>query len=233
MPQFRAAIASGLRIDATIYPLAALATRSGAGVNAITGLGIGITFDNVFWPDSIPCSHDTSGNCVATTDHYGTTERRLELGLRWHWNFLNAPMRPDLLFSIQYGFHNFIIEKKADGSDVGPPDVSYSYVTLGLGIRIPVIERIALFALFNLHLLLDGGPIQSAAEFGPGGGYGIRLSLGGDVMIYKGLFARLSAFYEQFGLSFNQSSVPPPAKTTIGGATDQYYGGLLGVGFAF
>jgi hypothetical protein len=233
MPQFRAAVAAGLHLDATAYPLAILGTRSGALYNAVSGIGVGITFDGIFWPDSIPCTRDANGNCVSTAEHYGTTERRLEIGLRWHWNFFNKPMRPDLLFSIQYGFHNFLIEKKADGSDVGPPDVSYSYVTLGFGAKVPVIERLALFALLNVHVLVDAGPIQSATEFGPGGGYGIRFSLGGDVKIWKGLYGRLSAFYEQFGISFNHSSVPPPAKTTTGGATDQYYGGLLSVGYSF
>ncbi len=232
-PQFRSSVAAGLRVDASVYPLAFLATRPGAGTNAITGLGAGATFDAVFWPDSIPCTRDMSGNCLPTTERYGTSEHRIEAGLRWHWNFLNAPMRPDLLVTLQFGNHAFTIDKKPNGADVGPPDVSYSYLSIGVGARMPFLNLFAAFATLNVHILIDAGAIQSANEFGPGGGWGVRLAAGGEARFWRGMTARVSGFYEQFGLSFNGSTMPPPAKVTMGGATDQYYGLVIGLGYVF
>ena len=41
--------------------------------------------------------------------------------------------------------------------------------------------------------------------------------------------ARLLGFYERFGLSFNGTGM----KTTMGGATDQYYGLWLALGYVY
>jgi hypothetical protein len=232
LPQFRSSVAAGLRLDATGYPLALLATKPGAGWNAITGLGFGLTFDWVFWPESVPCARDAMGECAMTTERFGTREYRLEMGLRWHWNVLNKPDRPELLASLQWGVHDFSITKRPDGSDVGPPDVSYSYVTIGLGGRVPIVPWFALRVDFNIHGVISTGAVQDPSQFGPGDAWGLRLALSLDFRVWQGLFVRASGFYERFGLSFN--GMPQPGKGPIaGGAADQYYGGLLSVGYAY
>lgn len=227
LPQFHSSVTAGLRIDVTGYPLAFLAKRPGPGFNAAQGLGLGLTADIAFWPDSIPCNRDASNSCQTTSERYSTTEYRLETGLRWHWNVLNRPNRPELLLSVEYGRHVFSIEKKADGTDVGPPDILYQYVTFGLGTRLPVGNYVAVLVNFHYHLLLDTGAIHTASEYGPGGGWGIRVLAGVEVLPWRGLVLRLAGFYEHFGLSFDH----PPTPT--GGATDQYYGGLLGIGYVY
>ncbi len=229
----RGGAAAGLHFDATGYPLALLANRPGDTINALTGLGVGVTLDWMFWPDEIPCTDTGGGNCTPTSDRVSAREYRVETGLRYHWNFLNRPMSPDLLVSFQYGLHAFSIAKKADGTDVGPPDVAYSYLTIGLGTRVPISRWIAVLFNFNFHGVLDTGAIQTQAEYGPGGAYGIRLALGAESNPWRGLTLRVSGFYERFGLSFNGSGTPAPAKTANGGAADQYYGAIITAGWVF
>jgi hypothetical protein len=230
LPAFHSTIAPGLRIDATGYPLAILANRPGAAMNALTGLGVGITYDAIFWADSKPCPPHAPGTpCPDTTEAYGTSETRLEAGLRWHWNFLMKPIRPDLLVTTQYGLHSFTIAKRPDGSDVGPPDVTYQYFSIGVGVRVPFTSYLAAGLLFNIHAVLDSGSVQTTAELGPGSAFGFRVHLWLEGRIWRGLTARLAAFYEQFGLGFDA----PPATKMASSATDQYYGGILSIGYVY
>ena len=256
-PSFSKGVGTGLRLDATVYPMARLALRNSMAWRAAAGLGVGVTADLLFWPAStvvagagVMCARpDAMGRCL---DAYATNEYRVEAGLRWNWNILGRDDRPSVLALAQYGTHHFNIGKRTqtnpDGTsaqvDVGPPDVAYQYVTLGVGGRVPFKDRFALQALLQIHALADQGPIQSKSEYGQygsGGGYGMRASLGFDARVYRGLYVGLSGFYEQFGLTF----VPPPAGTTAyfrappcpcatnGTATDQYYGGALTVGYRY
>ncbi|HZU85255.1 MAG TPA: hypothetical protein VE987_20120, partial [Polyangiaceae bacterium] len=276
-PQFHSSVAAGLRLDATVFPLAAVAQRPGAGTNAITGLGIGFTLDAIFWPDSVPTTcaasmMDMAGNC---TDHYGTHDLSYQLGLRWRWNVLNRSPKtwaPELLVELQFGERRFTIDKTpqldaagmplkdAMGNpkvqDVGPPDVDYKYITVGVGTRILFLERWAAFLQLNLHGVIDAGPIQTASEYGPGSAVGVRIGGGVEARIWKGLFARLALHYEHFGLSFASSHngdvtnagapvvnsttkipennlVPPCPCSTTGGASDAYWGAVLSVGYAY
>ncbi|MSP62547.1 MAG: hypothetical protein EXR72_19890 [Myxococcales bacterium] len=232
-PQFHSTAASGLRLDLTAFPLAFLGTRPGDLYNGLTGIGVGVTFDYLFWPDSKPCFRGTSGNCDPTDERYATREYRLEAGLRWHWNLLNKATLPDLQVSLQYGLHSFTVQKRSNGQAVGPPDVGYSYISLGLGTRIPFADWIGLLAAFHFHGLLDGGSVQGPTEYGAGGGYGLRAQIGLEARPWHGLTVRAVAFYERFGLSFNGTSMPPATKSTTGGATDQYVGAVFSVGYVY
>ena len=239
-PSFHASITGGLQLDGTAFPLAFLA---GGKASPASGLGVGATYAVDFWPDSTPCYADVSGNCLPTVDHYATNEWRFEAGLRYRWSiFRGADNRPELLANAQYGRHLFAVQKRsylAEGGprDIGPPDVDYSYVTLGAGLRLPFAKRFAAFFLLNFHILLDTGSIQTPAEWGPGGGYGLRVNAGLEFRIWQGLFARAAGHVEHFGLSFNppgmHRTMPPCPCGTTGAASDNFYGGVLSVGYAY
>lgn len=258
LPQFRSGgPTAGFQLDVTGYPLAFLGRRPGDVFNALTGLGLGVTWDQPFWSDSVVCTRDANGKCMPTSDRYATRESRLEGGLRWHWNLLNRPIRPELLVSIQYGSHTFSVDQRAclpmgdkdpecackpdpanpTGpkkclADVGPPDVAYGYVSLGLGTRVPLTRHVALLAGFHFHILLSAGAIADPeTEFGPVGGYGLRARLGVEARVWRGLTLRLLGSYERFGLSFTGAGAP--RKPTSGGAADQFVGGVLAVGWVY
>jgi hypothetical protein len=242
-------------LDGTVYPLAFLASR-GAGMNAVSGLGVGGMWAVDFWPPVAPCASptDPTERCAPTIDRYATNEYLYELGLRWKWNFLRkADNVPELLVRLEYGQHSFAIQRRnyineGGERDVGPPNVLYSYVTIGAGLRVPFLTRFAANLLFNYHAVLDTGPIANAdTEWGATGAWGVRIAGGLDVRIWRGLFGRVTGHYEQFGLSFTP---PPPNATphtmppcgttgglqpcrTSGGATDQYYGVTFSAGYIY
>ena len=244
-PSFRSPGTGGIQIDGTVWPLAFLA---GGGNAALSGLGLGLTYGTNFWPGSTPCwPGGPGGACLPTVDIYQTLEYRFEVGMRWRWSVKKTFDSPEVRANAQYGQHAFAIQKRDYLNDhlrdIGPPDVAYSYVTVGVGALFPVfsqegdlMRRLALFADFNLHLPFDTGSIQTADEWGAGSAFGLRVDAGVDLRLWRGLFARLSAQVEYFSLSFNQPTnkhilMPPCPCGTTGGASDLYYGGVLALGY--
>ncbi len=270
-PGFATSVAAGVRADVTAYPLAFLR------FNPVKGLGLGATFDYMFWPDS----KYGSGTSQVLLN---TRECRVEGGLRYHYNILNKRNMPSVLFNAQYGAHFFAVAKeqkqydyldenfnpkKADGiNDHGLPDILYQYVTIGLGARIPyfVTEKLYFAGLvhFNFHVPLSYGEITNRFDgsntdtssgpvpeiygnggFGPASGWGLRANVTLlEAMVWKGLTVRLSGYYEMFQYTFdlgkNLSSQEPgdvatgrDARHLAAGASDNYFGGVIQVGYQY
>lgn len=244
-PSFRSPGTGGIQLDATVMPLAFLAGSNAA----LSGLGVGFTYGASFWPGSTPCYPATGGGCLPTVDSYGTVEYRYEVGVRWRWNIKKSFSSPELRVNGGYGQHAFAVQKRDYLNDhlrdIGPPDVNYSYVTVGLGGFIPVwsqegdvMRRLSLYVDGNLLLPIDTGSIHTADEWGPGSAFGVRVDAGVDLRLWKGLFARLGAQVEYYAISFNQppamhNLMPPCPCGTTGGAADVYYSGILSVGYAY
>lgn len=230
LPRFASGVVGGLRVDATLYPLAFLWDHAHG---AFAGLGIGGTLDKPFWPASTPPAPDTN--------KYPTSELRVEGGLRWRFVLYKPIPRPELVLLAGGGLHQFTITKRIDPvtmnpADVGPPDVGYTYVTLGLGLRIHFAEWALLRAAFNYHLVTKAGPATTPDEYGPASTYGLRVQGGLDFFVWRGLEIVATGYYERFHLSFTGSD-PPPALPADGtpavSATDQYFGGSLGLGYVY
>ena len=227
-PFFASTIAEGLHLDGAVYPLAYLSRRPGQAMNAASGLGIGVLFDGVFWPDAVPCTRDMNNTCMPTSERYGVRELRFEVGPRWHFTPLMKRDSAEVLASVQYGQHGLTMQKRADGSDVGPPDTSYSYISLGVGARVPLVHALALAARFHYLALLGQGPINAITEYGSGGGNGLRIAGGIELTLWKGLVARVEGFYERFSLSFDNKMTSDKMAT---GGLDQYYGTVISMGW--
>ena len=219
-PKFSSGVVAGVRADFTLTPLAGTWKRAGG---AFSGLGIGATVDKPFWPDSTSKQDPTM--------KFGTSELRVEGGLRWRIVLAKAVPRPQLLIQAGGGWHSFAIGKDAMGLDVGPPDVSYKYATFGAGLRIHFAEWAWIWAMFDYHLVFDPGPIaDAAAEYGPTKTFGIRVRGGLDFLVYKGFKIGAEGLYERFSLTFNPTAATAPAKIANSG-TDQYFGGVIVVGY--
>ncbi len=144
--------------------------------------------------------------------------------------------------------------------DHGLPDILYQYVDIGIGARVPYYSTdkyfVGLLFDFHYHIMLDYGDIQSQfidistynGGYGPvGGGYGLRVSLTPiELMPWKGLTVRVQGYYETFSMNFDLLNpdkgyeIPPTTRDpSIGarhlaqGATDQYFGGVLQVGWQY
>lgn len=267
-PAYATSVAGGIHVDLTGYPLAFLR------VNPIRGLGIGGSFDYVFWPPS-----STGGANPVNLD---TTEFRFEVGLRYHYNVRNKRSLPSILASIQYGGHyfgigkeqrsyqytdeNFVTRTAQGQDDHGLPNIFYQYVTFGVGGRIPYFANdklyFGLLLNFNYHLVLSYGEIATAFDrnasteslysssgYGPvNSGFGLRGSLTVlEAMIYRGLTIRLQGYYElfkygfQFGSGSNNNVTLPPtdrrvdfgARHIAQDATDNYFGGIVQIGYQY
>jgi hypothetical protein len=273
-PKYAASVTGGVRVDITGYPLAMLRH------SWLRGIGIGVLFDYMFWPPS-----RTGGT---NSRDLATQEWRLEAGLRYHWNILNKRSRPSILFNVSYGLHNFQVQKEKvtaqgapmrwryqnasgivkdlDGTDDhGLPDISYQYVSIGLGGRIPYYATdkwfIGLLVGVNFHAMLSYGEIATPfvdrsvpdgltrdGGYGPASGFGLRASFSPvEVVPWKGLTIRLTGFYERFQYKFSLGtndtlvqatsaagvSLDNAARHLAQGATDQYFGAVVGVGYQY
>ncbi len=219
-PKFASGVVAGVRADVTLTPLAGTWKRAGG---AFAGLGIGATVDKPFWPDSTSKQDPNM--------KYATSELRVEGGLRWNIVLYKPVPRPQLLIQAGGGWHTFAIGKDAMGADVGPADVSYKYATFGAGLRVHFAEWAWIWAMFDYHLVFDSGPIADVnTEYGPAKTFGLRVRGGLDFLVYKGLKIGAEGLYERFSLTFNPTAAMPPAKIANSG-TDQYFGGIIVVGY--
>ena len=238
---FSSVVTPGLRIDANAYPHADHAGDSRWTKRAMAGLGIGLTADVVFWPETQLSSCPGGGTCPGLS----TSERRIQTGLRWRFNLTDSELSPQLLVNAEYGTHQFSIARRVDSNqrlaDAASPDVNYQYFAAGLGARVPVARRVALAALVQYQAVLDLGDIQSPTEygaFGKGSAWGLRAELALQARIYGPLRLRAGGFYERLGLSFQEPPAAaklPPAPPCPCGATaavDQFYGGYVGLEMA-
>ncbi|MDB4966891.1 MAG: hypothetical protein JWN44_2580 [Myxococcales bacterium] len=218
-PKFSSGIVAGIRGDVTLYPLA-FTWNKAHGV--FSGLGLGATVDKPFWPDSTSKQDPTQ--------KFATTELRAEGGLRWRLILYKSLPLPQLLINAGAGLHSFALSKDATGGDVGPADVNYKYATFGAGMRVHFAEWAYLWAMFDYHIVFDSGPIADlATEYGPTKSFGVRVRGGLDFFVYKGLKLGAEGYYERFSLKFDPGAAMP-AKVANGG-TDQYFGGIIVVGY--
>ncbi|HWE26703.1 MAG TPA: hypothetical protein VHB97_01820, partial [Polyangia bacterium] len=219
-PKFASGVVAGVRADLTLNPLAGTWRRAGG---AFAGLGLGATVDKPFWPDSTSKQDPTM--------KYATSELRVEGGLRWRIVLYKPVPRPQLLIQAGAGMHQFAIGKDAMGADVGPADTSYKYATFGAGLRVHFAEWAWIWAMFDYHVVFDAGPIANFdAEYGPAKTFGVRVRGGLDFLVYKGFKLGVEGLYERFSLTFNPNVTPAPAKIANSG-TDQYFGGVIVVGY--
>lgn len=229
LPHFASGVVGGLRVDLTVYPLASLWRRA-RGV--ISTLGLGATLDKPFWP----ASPALDGNS------YATNELSVEGGLRWRFVLYKKLPRPELTVLGGAGLHQFSIAKREDEAtgnlvDVGPPDVAYVYGTVGAGARVHFAEWSSLWAQASYRIVARAGQATRIDDgYGPADSYGLRVQGGLDFFVYRGLKLGLVGYYERYELRFTGSD-PPPAKPGNGElarrAIDQYFGGLIALGYVF
>jgi hypothetical protein len=217
-PKFTSAVVGAIHADGTVFPLA-FTWKNAYGL--FSGLGLGASFDKPIWPDSTAR--------MDPSQTFPTTELRVEGGLRWKLTLYKPMPRPQLHLIAEGGLHSFGFARGPSGENiVGVPDVRYVYASLGGGLTLHFAERAWLTLKFVYHAVTDSGPIQSREEFGLAAAGGFRFSGGLDFLVWRGLRLGAKGFYERFNMRFGYD---PDRVRIADTATDEYYGGVLVIGY--
>lgn len=253
--EFNRSGASGVILHGELYPLAELHRVP----LAAAGLGVRVTVLLPFWPDIKQV--DETG---AQTGLLSATEYRAEVGfLRWHWNFAQALLRPDIQLEALYGYHHFDVDRKLNVNIVNIPPVDYSYLGASIGTRVYLLRRWHAQLGVALAGILDTGPMgQPGAPmdnptlaapprtyhvYGPGNGWLWRLDFATGVRVWRGLSVNFGFYYEQKLLSFdgigdillrqqparNPGGEPGAPPVKVTSATDEYGGVYFTLGYVY
>jgi opacity protein-like surface antigen len=171
---------------------------------------------------------------LSTGKTYDSTEQRYSLGGVFRYPFGHAATAPVVLASFSYTSQLFKI-----GGAVDAPDVKYSLLEPGLGLRYPLMAKL-IFALDGRVMLARStGQIQTVSQYGAASVLGFEGVAGFDYLVTRNLFARAAFRYETIGFTFKGTgdqalSRDGDAMTQdVTTARDNYLGGLVTIGYAY
>lgn len=196
------------RIDAELYP-AAFDTLKGAAA----GIGIAGEFEKSF---GVSIDVPGSGGKSSTID-----QSRYSIGARYRIVF--GPS--SFAFGASYWHRQYVADRSGLGGLVtlDMPDVSYKAIAPTGVLRLAAAPNVSIYFSAEIPLMLDAGPIQSGANFGPANVTAFDLEGGAEILVGTQFAMRLAAQFEQVGLSFSKMN------REVSAATDR----LLGVTATF
>jgi len=223
---------AGALLDVTFYPMAF--GKGGKGI--IRGIGLTLLYDRVLMINSQKRYSDAQGQPQIA--NLSTSESRWAVG-----PVLRYPMGKIVLGgSLTYGKQQFSIKQQLPNNDpTDIPSVTYTMITPAAFAKYPITPKIALNADLAFHAITNTGQIQASGMTGYGAATvtGFEIEGGGDYMVTKNIFARVSLRYEAIGFKFKGD---PTSQTNIrdtdpeqdvSGAKDTYMGGTATVGYVY
>jgi hypothetical protein len=216
------AIVPGGMVMGELYPLA-----FGNPRGALAGIGLTFVFDRVFLLKS-----------KYGTDEYDTTQQRFGVGLRYRLPIGKSATGPTLHVGIGYNKLSFVIDDSAAVMPIGLPDVDYTYIDPGLGVRLPLgTPKFALLADAKYMVVLDSGDMQAQANYGTGTVSGLDVDAGLEFRVMPRLPLHLGFHYIRVAYDFDgsgtQTNRDAEAGQDVGGALDVYLGGYVSAGYIF
>jgi hypothetical protein len=166
----------------------------------------------------------------------GSTEQTLGVGAVYR-HLVGAKLA--VTGSVRYNLRKFVIDRSGApaGETVDIPDVEYTYVDPGVGVRYLLGPKMALGADLRYLYVLGAGTISDMDQYGGGKESGLDLGARFDYQLGAKLLLRATAGLTRIGLTFdgsgtlsnNRDSMTSPDLTTreVSGATDLYFGGAL------
>lgn len=220
-PGYAGTPVAGAVLDATFYPLAFGHKRTGQ----LKNLGLELLYDRVLKLNS----KDPMSNAV-----YSTIEQRFGLAAVFRHAFGKTAASPVVLGSLGYTRQSFNILGTVD-----IPDVKYSIIAPGVGLRLPLSGKLMLGADLKLLLVTSAGQIQDPDKYGASSVLGFEGSGGVDYQITPSIFARAALRFETIGFTFKGTGFQTnqrdgnPMTQDVGGARDNYFGGMATVGYLY
>ena len=215
--------AGAARVDGELYPFG-LANPSGA----LAGLGLAAAYDKTFGLSiQIP---NQPVRAPIDQAHYA-------VGARYRFGVGEAST---IALGVDYMRRHYIADRSGLMAAVlDAPDVDYTAIVPGIAARTPVSPAVAIFGDLDGMLLLDTGPIQKTASYGPATVYGVDVVGGVDIALARQIGLRLALEYSQINFSFNgkgmMASLRDNDATTqdVMGATDRSIGVTATLGLMY
>ncbi len=235
--------ASGLVLNLEVHPLAFLKPMSKP---PLAGLGLRLSAMLPFWGTI----QEVTEEAGMSHGSYQASEQRIELALRWHWNFWDDVLRPDFEVEVLGGGHFFDFSNAINLPFLRIPSSDYRYMGALAGLRLYFTRWLSGRAAFSIARHLGLGTMATPGvdaagmslansngfqSYGPGSGFLWRMDLGLSAEIWRGLLGGLAFYYEQNLLSFEgQGNILKSADgTPVTRARDEYLGVMLTLGYYF
>jgi hypothetical protein len=213
-----------LAVDGAVYPLAPF-------FNGVAG-NFGIV--GKYWRTLGLKSQAASGG-----NRYDTVIQGYEFGLRYRWNILDKGWGPTFKFGADFGSQGFWI---LDSGEItaGLPNINYTYIKIApLDFSMPFYYsptfNIGALVSFDYLVVLSTGDISITSTNGYGASQTGGLEAGAGLFItYRGFFTRLKGYYRRYFYAFDGTCYERQLGCSYaGGALDEYFGGLVLVGYSY
>jgi hypothetical protein len=221
---YKGTFVPSLLVTGALYPFA-FGDRDGP----LAGLGVDFVVEKVLAIKS---------RLESTTIEYTTSQLRWGAGLRYRLNFGAGATAPSLLLGAGYQRLLFTIDHGTD--KIGLPDVTYAYLTLGGGGRVPLgTPNVALYADVRYLHVLSSGAIADADQYGGGTVRGLAAEAGLEVVLARRIILRAGARYQRIAFTFDGTGAMAnnldgdPSSQDVGGALDEYWSGFATGGYLF
>ena len=220
-PGYKGIPVAGAVLDATVYPLAIGHSRG----DQLKNIGLNLVYDRVL---------KLSSQDPMTKKVYSTIEQRFGLTGVFRYAFNRRPTSPVVLGTLGFTRQSFNILGEVD-----IPDVKYSIIAPGGGIRFPAMPKLLLAADVKLLIVAGTGQIGDPDKYGAASVIGFEGALGADYLITRNIFARATVRYETIGYSFKGTGFQTnqrdgmPMTQDVTGARDNYFGGMATVGYLY
>jgi hypothetical protein len=223
---YKGPFAPGGHVDGAIYPLAFL-DRAGPAA----GLGVDFEYDQT--------TSLTTRTSEAMDVVMPTNENHWSIGGRYRIPLGNGGAQVALGFD--WSHRQFVVDRSGlpAGAVLDMPDVVYTAYAPELATRIPLGPRVTLTATGRVLLIKSAGPIQTQAEYGAAKVTGGEGNAGLEILVTNNVVVNVSGTAAIIGYAFvgngTQSSNRDGDPTTkdVGGAMDQYIGGMATLGIAY
>jgi hypothetical protein len=217
---YKGAVVPGLFVNAELYPLA-----FGKPQSVGAGFGIAVDVDRIITLKSKLGSQE-----------FATTQTAYGVGLRFRLPLGKKPTLPTIKLAAGYRHLDFTIDHGM--TDIGLPNVNYSMIDLGGGIRLPLgTTKLAIEGLFKYLDILSAGEFTSNTGYGGGSAAGIEVVAGIEIKPTDRLTLRAGFQYTRVAYSFSQVNAltdrDGDGVKDVGGALDTYTGGYATVGWLF
>lgn len=211
------AMTPSARVAGELYPL-------GSTGKALGNLGLTFVFERTLALETEFGEGDAQQLFPTAQLHWG-------VGLKYQFPLGNSAVKdPSVMASI--GFNGLSHTVDTENDMVLIPDVSYSYLDIGVGFRLPVTEQLAFSAMGKYLLVLSSGAISDEENYGDTSVLGLDFDANVEFLVIPMVKLIAGFQFTRMGLTFEDNGVLG-AMGEVTGGSDTYLGGYLSAGYNF